>query len=315
MIIVTGGAGFIGSNLVRALNRAGHEDIVVVDNLTNADKCRNLNRCRFIDLIDKRDFLSRLPTFRGVRAVMHQGACSSTTEKDGRYLLENNIDYSKRLLAWTQEINAAFIYASSASVYGNGDDGFLDDRPACEYPLNGYAFSKWVFDAHVRRLASGFRAQVVGLRWFNVYGPHEHHKGGQCSPMLHFHRQLTSDGKLKLFAGSDGFHRDFVHVEDCCAVAMHFLVNPHVSGIYNCGTGTARSFAEVAQLMVARYPGASIDEVPFPEQFKGKYQAYTCAELTRLRAAGYSKPFLPLEQGLASYVDLLRSPNAGYLPA
>lgn len=314
MIIVTGGAGFIGSNLVRALNRAGHDDIVVVDNLQNADKCRNLNRCRFIDLIDKRALMARLTGLRQVRAVMHQGACSSTTEKDGRYLLENNIDFSKTLLAWCQEQGAQFIYASSASVYGDGVDGFRDDEPAAEYPLNGYAFSKWVFDAHVRRLAPALRHQVVGLRWFNVYGPQEHHKGGQCSPVLHFHRQLSDSGRLQLFAGSDGFRRDFVHVEDCCAVALHFLARPATSGIFNVGTGEARSFGDVARLMLPHYPGGTIAEVPFPDHLRGRYQAYTCADLTRLRAAGFTAAMRPIEAGVPDYVGLLRSRHAGYLP-
>jgi ADP-L-glycero-D-manno-heptose 6-epimerase len=208
------------------------------------------------------------------------------------------------------------IYASSASVYGNGERGFSDDEADAEHPLNGYAFSKWVFDCHVRRLAAAgvLRQQVVGLRYFNVYGPQEWHKGDMCSPILHFHRQIQAEGKLKLFAGSDDFQRDFVTVEDCCALNAFFLDHPALSGVFNCGTGSARSFADVARLMVARYPGAAVLEVPFPNHLKEKYQSYTCADLRKLRAIGYDRSFTELDDGVAAYVDLLRSPARGYLP-
>lgn len=313
MIIVTGGAGFIGSNLVYALNRAGHSNLIVVDDCKDADAFRNLNRCEFLDLIASDDFLQRLDEFTDVDAVFHQGAISATTEKDGRALLRTNIDYSKRLLAWCQKRAVPFIYASSASVYGNGDLGFSDNDPTVEYPLNGYAFSKWLFDRHVRRLAPTLCSQVVGLRYFNVYGSQEWHKGGMCSPVLHFHRQIVAGGTLKLFAGSDGFRRDFVTVEDCCAVNLWFLGNPKISGIFNCGTGTVASFSDVAQLVVAQHPHARIEEVPFPDHLKGKYQAYTCADLTRLRAIGYDAPFTPVTAGVPAYAQRLASPSAGYL--
>jgi ADP-L-glycero-D-manno-heptose 6-epimerase len=313
MLIVTGGAGFIGSNLVHALNRAGRSDIIVVDDCKDADAFRNLNRCEFLDLVASDDFISRLDDFADCEGVFHQGAISATTEKDGRALLRNNIDTSKRLLAWTQAKAIPFLFASSASVYGNGDDGFHDDTPGCEYPLNGYAFSKWLFDRHVRRLAGTFRSQVVGLRYFNVYGRQEWHKGGMCSPVLHFHRQIAAEGRLKLFAGSDGFRRDFVTVEDCCAVNLWFWTHPQISGIFNCGTGQVASFAEVAHLVAAEHPTARIEEVPFPDHLKGKYQAYTCADLTRLRAAGYDAPFTPVSVGVPAYARSLKGPAGGYL--
>lgn len=318
MLIVTGGAGFIGSNLIHALNRAGHDEIAVVDEFRDADAFRNLNRCRFRELRRPGEFLAGFEAgeWPAVEAVLHQGACSSTTEKDGRYLLETNIDFTRRLLAACQRRRVRLLYASSASVYGDGADGFVDDRPECEYPLNGYAFSKWVVDREVRALlAAGTpAAQVVGLRYFNVYGPQEWHKGGMCSPVLHFHRQIGEHGALRLFAGSEGFRRDFIHVDDVCAVNLHFLRRPQVSGIFNCGTGEAHSFAEVADAMLPHYPGARREEIPFPPHLKGKYQAYTCADLRRLREAGFTRGFLPLALGVRQYVELLRSRHGGYLP-
>ncbi|MEK7415973.1 MAG: ADP-glyceromanno-heptose 6-epimerase [Planctomycetota bacterium] len=311
MIVVTGGAGFIGSNIVRALNRAGEARIVVVDNLENVDKHRNLNRCKFIDLIDKRDFLHRLPNLTEVTAVLHQGACSATTERNGRYLLENNIDWSKHLLAWAMARNVPFIYASSASVYGDGSDGFREDE-GCEYPLNGYAFSKWVFDEHVRRIAPHARSQIVGLRYFNVYGPQENHKGSMASVLYHFYHQLAEHGEIRLFAGSDGFRRDFIHVDDCVAMNLHFLARPQVSGIYNCGTGVARSFAELAAAFCVERPGTRVATIPFPHALKGKYQAYTCADLSRLRASGYTAPFIQLEEGVRRYLAQLDTTGGWY---
>lgn len=315
-VIVTGGAGFIGSNLIHRLNREGLDHIIVVDNLTNADKCRNLVRCRFTDLLDKEDLLLALDRIGPIEAIFHLGACSSTTEQDGRYLLRNNVDYSKRLLAWCQANGARLLYASSASVYGNADAGFDDNAPEkAEDPLNGYAFSKWVFDQHVRRLAAAgaLRHQVIGLRYFNVYGRQEMHKKGMCSPILHFHRQLIDKNELRLFAGSDVFRRDFVTVEDCCAVNMHFYHNPETSGIFNCGTGEACSFAKVAGCVASRYPGSSIVDIPFPDHLKGKYQRHTCADLTRLRRAGYVAAFTSIDQGIADYIDALKGPRQGYL--
>ena len=311
MILVTGGAGFIGSNLVHALNAAGADDIVVADDLTDGDKCRNLSRARFLDLIDSDDLFARLNSLPKIDAVLHQGACSATTERDGRFLLRNNIEYSKRLITWCLEREVPVLFASSASVYGEGDHGFCETADS-EEPLNAYAFSKWVVDCWIRRQLPKAKSQLVSLRYFNVYGPNEIHKAaqGMCSPILHFHRQIAEDGAIKLFAGSDNFRRDFVHVDDCCAVNRWFIEHD-VSGIFNCGTGTARSFADVAQAMEGCYDNATVTEVPFPDHLKGKYQAFTQADLTKLREAGCDHDFTTLEDGIARYVEILKT-DGGY---
>jgi len=312
MILVTGGAGFIGSNLVHALNAGGEDAVVVVDDLTVGDKCRNLARARFLDLIDRDALFDRLDDLPRPRAVLHHGACSATTERDGRYLLATNVDYSKRLIAWCLEREVPVVFASSASVYGDGTRGFRE-AAECEEPLNPYAFSKWMVDGWIRRQLPRARSQLVSLRYFNVYGPGEVHKAadGMCSPVLHFHRQLEADGTIRLFAGSDGFRRDFIHVDDCCAVVRWFLEHGDRSGVFNCGTGTDRSFAEVARTMVGVYAGAEVTEVPFPDHLAGAYQAFTRADLTRLREAGYDATFTDLETGIANYLEVLRR-DGGY---
>ncbi|MDA3963254.1 MAG: ADP-glyceromanno-heptose 6-epimerase [Planctomycetota bacterium] len=311
MIIVTGGAGFIGSNLVHALNTAGEDDIVVVDDLTEGDKCRNLSRARFSDLIDSEALFERLDQLPKPRAVLHQGACSSTTERNGRFLLANNIDYSKRLISWCLEREVPVLFAGSASVYGDGERGFSDDDASCEEPLNAYAFSKWVVDGWIRKQLPALRSQLVSLRYFNVYGPNELHKEGMCSPVCHFHRQINESGAIKLFAGSEAFRRDFIHVDDCCAVNLWFLEHGDCSGVYNCGTGSARSFTDVGTIMSPLYDGGSVNEVPFPDHLKGKYQAYTQADLSRLRAVGCDHEFTSLEDGVARYVAVLQR-DGGY---
>ena len=307
MILVTGGAGFIGSNLVRGLNRRGISDILIVDNLKNADKHRNLNRLRFADIADKSDLPGLRAKLRGagIEAVFHQGACSSTTETDGQYLLRNNYETSRDLCLWCQELGVPFLYASSASVYGEGKDGFSEDE-RCEWPINGYAWSKFAFDQWARRNAAAFRSPVAGLRYFNVYGPQENHKGSMVSPVFRFHQQLRETGTLKLFQGSEGFRRDFVHVDDCVGVNLWLLehATPGLR-IFNVGTGSDRSFLEVGQILTSRFPGSRIEEIPFPDHLKGKYQAFTRADLSALRAAGYSASFTGLEEGVTRYADLL----------
>jgi len=308
MILVTGGAGFIGSNIVRGLNLRGVSDILVVDNLRNVDKHRNLNRLRFADVADKSDLPGLLSRLRGseVEAVFHQGACSATTESDGHYLLRNNYETTRDLCTWCQELGIPFLYASSASVYGEGNDGFREEE-GCEWPINGYAWSKFAFDQWARRNAASFRAPVAGLRYFNVYGPQENHKGGMVSPVFRFHQQLRETGVLKLFEGSDGFRRDFVHVDDCVAVNLWLFDHLRAPGlsIHNVGTGTDRSFLEVGRILSSRFPGSRIEEIPFPDHLKGKYQAFTRADLSSLRAADYTAPFLGLEEGIARYADVL----------
>jgi ADP-L-glycero-D-manno-heptose 6-epimerase len=316
MIILTGGAGFIGSNLLRGLNSLGQTDILVVDDLTRGEKHRNLNCLDFADYCDKRDFLARLPALldRGVTAILHQGACADTMQGDGRYLMENNFEVSKTLLHACQERRIPFLYASSASVYGDGTKGFVEER-ASEYPLNAYAYSKFLFDQYVRRTVTSPTALVVGLRYFNVYGAQENHKGRMASVVWQFHRQITAEKTIRLFAGSAGFHRDFVYIDDVVRVNLFFLAQRQrtdLSGIYNCGSGRAESFQRMADVMAARYPGTTIATAPFPEALRGKYQTYTCADLTRLRACGYTEPTTSLETGVNAYVDVLQSGEGWY---
>ena len=303
MIIVTGGAGFIGSNLIRGLNQRGVTDILVVDNLTHGAKHLNLNALRFHDYLDKDDLLRELPALGRVEAIFHQGACTSTTEPDGRYMMRNNFEFSKRLLDFAIGQAVPFLYASSAAVYGDGEQGFREER-RCEYPLNVYGFSKLAFDNHVRHRLGAASSPIVGLRYFNVYGPQENHKGRMASVARHLYRQLVVGDEMQLFAGSDRFRRDFVHVDDVVGVNLHFLDHGG-HGIYNCGTGTARSFAAIARVLSTLHGRGEIRYIAFPDDLQGKYQEFTEADLTTLRAAGCDHPFVTLEEGLARYLAIL----------
>lgn len=313
MIIVTGGAGFIGSNLVKGLNDQGVDDILVVDNLGSSLKFRNLNGLRFKDYLHKEDFLARLEAGRfhgqAIEAIFHNGACSNTMEPDGNYMMANNYEYTKILLHHALERRIPFLYASSASVYGDGVQGFREE-PACEQALNVYAYSKLQFDRYLRQVLPAARSQVVGLRYFNVFGPQENHKGRMASVAFHFHNQLLDTGVIKLFEGTDGYghgeqRRDFIYVKDVVSVNLHFWQHPEVSGIYNCGTGAAHSFNDVANALVAHYGKGRIEYVPFPDSLKGKYQSFTQADAANLRAAGYDKAFTPLAQAVGEYCSCL----------
>ena len=323
MIIVTGGAGFIGSHIVAALNRRGRSDILVVDHLKNGRKIFNLADLDIADYVDRDDFLATihdLPAARQaygeVSAVFHQGACSATTEWDGQYIMRNNHSYSKALLEWCAAAGTPFIYASSASVYGNGAHGFVEER-RCEKPTNVYAYSKFLFDQHVRALRPSLKSQVVGLRYFNVYGPRESHKGAMASTALHFSKQLESSGIARLFAGHDGHaageqRRDFVYVEDCAAINLWFLDQPQVSGIFNVGTGTARSFNDMAAAVIRSHGSGEVQYIEFPPHLRGSYQSYTQADLSALRAAGCDWHFMPIERGVENYLGWLRGqPSLG----
>ena len=312
MIIVTGGAGFIGSNLVRALNRRGESNIVLVDHLQNGRKMHNMADLDIADYLDKTEFIEKIesPAFlKGVRAVFHQGACSATTEWDGQYVMKNNYEYSKRLLHSCIAQNTPFIYASSASVYGNGEHGFRVDR-SCEHPINMYAYSKFQFDQYVRRLLPETRSQIVGFRYFNVYGPGEQHKGSMSSTAFHFNRQVIEQKKAKLFEGCDGLangeqKRDFVYVDDVVDVNLWFLDHQEQRGIYNVGTGRAETFNTVAQAVINWHKEGTIEYIPFPEHLKGAYQSYTQADISGLKQAGYIKDFLTVDQGVTRYLDWL----------
>lgn len=312
MIIVTGGAGFIGSNIVKALNQKGRNDILIVDNLKKSEKHLNLNRLDFTDFIDKSSFFDIFDDIaEEVELIFHEGACSDTMESDGKYMMENNYDFSCALFNNCVQHGIRFVYASSASVYGNGDDGFMEKRE-CEYPLNVYAFSKFMFDNYVRKFPQVVKSQVVGLRYFNVYGQQENHKGRMASVIRHFFTQYRDNKEIKVFEGSADFLRDFIYVDDVVRVNMHFLENSFLNGIYNCGTGKCRSFGDIAEIFKNRYSDAVIKEIPFPDSLKGKYQKYTQADMEKLRSAGYDKEFMSLEDGVNAYLDILEKTD-GYI--
>ena len=329
-IVVTGAAGFIGSNLVRALNARGEHNVLAVDDLGRDERFRNLVDCDIVDYLDKDEFLARLSAgdFDGdIDAMLHQGACSDTLETDARYMLRNNYRYSVSLLEHCQDNDVPFLYASSASVYGAGSV-FREER-AHEAPLNVYGYSKLLFDQYVRRVLPDRTAQIAGFRYFNVYGPREQHKGRMASVVHHFTRQYRADGKVRLFEGSGGYaageqRRDFVCVDDVVKVNLDFLQHRDRSGLFNLGTGSASSFNDVAAAVInahrARDGGArkavgdlvtegAISYVSFPPELVGRYQSFTQADTSRLRSAGYSAPMLGIEEGVGRYVESLISPG------
>lgn len=325
-IVVTGAAGFIGSNLVRALNDRGERNIIAVDDLEQGDKYRNLVDCEIAEYLDKDEFRRAIAggKRRGtLRAVLHQGACSDTTEKNGRFMLDVNYRYSIDLYEFCRDERIPFIYASSAAVYGA--NARCRESGECEAPLNVYGYSKLLFDRYLRSRWDERAAQIVGLRYFNVYGPREQHKGRMASVAWHFFNQYAESGRVRLFEGSHGYadgeqRRDFVSVEDCVRVILHFLDHPQASGIFNCGTGRAQSFNDVACAVinsVRRSRGESprpleqlvsdgvIEYIAFPRDLEGKYQAFTQADLAMLRAAGYAQPFLTVDEGVQRYCERL----------
>ncbi len=312
MIVVTGGAGFIGSNIVKQLNQQGREDILVVDDLSDGTKFRNIADCEIADYMDKDAFLRRIEAGEDfaapIEVIFHNGACSSTTEWDGRMMMQVNYDYSKALLHYCLERGIAFIYASSASVYGDGT--VFREQRQFERPLNVYGYSKFLFDQYVRRLLPRAGSQVVGLRYFNVYGPREQHKGSMASVAFHFNNQLLEQGKVRLFEGCDGYgdgeqRRDFVYVDDVVAVNLWLWAHPQVSGIFNLGTGRSQSFNDVARAVIDWHGRGAIEYIPFPEHLKGRYQSFTEADMNALRQAGYTAPFATVEEGVRRYLDWL----------
>ena len=326
-IIVTGAAGFIGSNIVKALNRRGETDIIAVDNLTNGHKFRNLADCDIAHYLDKHEFIRQVREHlvpHDIRAVFHQGACSNTMEHNGQYMMENNYQYSLDLLDWCQDERIPFLYASSAAVYGKGT-AFREER-ALEKPLNVYGYSKFLFDQVVRRrIAQGLTAQVVGFRYFNVYGMREQHKGRMASVAYHHFNQYRSQGYVNLFGAYENYgngehSRDFISVEDVAKVNLYFFDNFEKSGIFNLGTGRSQPFNDLAAATVNACraaegkPKLSLAELveqqlirytPFPEELAGKYQSFTQADTEKLRAAGYADDFYTVEQGVERYVAWL----------
>jgi ADP-L-glycero-D-manno-heptose 6-epimerase len=325
-VVVTGAAGFIGSNIVKGLNARGVTDIIAVDDLTHGDKFVNLADCEIADYVDKDEFVEAVQNGKfddAVDVLLHEGACSDTTERDGRLMMRTNYEYSKALLHYCIQEAVPYIYASSAAVYGAKTT--FRESPESEAPLNVYGYSKLLFDQYVRRSAGEHSSQVVGLRYFNVYGDREQHKGRMASVAHHFFNQYRASGSVRLFEGSGGYgdgeqRRDFIAVDDVVKLNLFFFDHPEIAGIYNAGTGAAQSFNDVA---VATVNGCRVAEggtaltleelqaqgviqyVPFPEDLKGRYQSFTQADVAGLRSAGYTAPFLTVEQGVQRYCERL----------
>ncbi|VCU69003.1 ADP-L-glycero-D-manno-heptose-6-epimerase [Pigmentiphaga humi] len=325
MIIVTGAAGFIGSNLVKGLNARGERDIIAVDDLLEGDKFVNLADCQIADYLDKDDFRKRVAegSLPKVDAILHQGACSDTTERNGKYMMDNNYRVTLELFEYAQRECVPFLYASSAAVYGAGPV-YAEDLKN-EKPLNVYGYSKFLFDQVLRSRLDTLTAPVIGLRYFNVYGPREQHKGRMASVAFHNMNQFLKEGHVRLFGGWDGYgdgqqQRDFISVKDVVAVNLHFLDRP-VSGVFNCGTGRAQPFNDVAAAVVntlRQERGEAplslaelaaqglIRYVEFPEDLKGRYQSYTQADAAQLRAAGFTAPLRDVQTGVSEYIRELR---------
>jgi ADP-L-glycero-D-manno-heptose 6-epimerase len=315
VIIVTGGAGFIGSNVIRELNQRRKTEILLVDDMTDGHKSQNLADCTIADYLD-RDRCLRLLEGGGefsspIESVYHLGACSDTTQWDGHYMMEANFRFSRALFEHCVKREVPLVYASSAAVYG-GSETFAE---AADYeaPLNMYGYSKLAFDQFVRQRMPAVKSLVIGLRYFNVYGPREQHKGRMASVIWHLNEQLREAGRLRLFAGSHGYaageqRRDFVHVDDVVAVTLWCMQQtPSNSGIYNCGTGQAATFNSVARAIVDWYGSGTIDYIDFPDELISSYQAYTQAEMSKLHAIGYTKSFKGVPQGIREYLHWLDS--------
>jgi ADP-L-glycero-D-manno-heptose 6-epimerase len=313
MIIVTGGAGFIGSSIIAALNKRGITDILVVDRLGSDQRWKNLVNLRFADYIDKEDFLDMiaedvLPF--SAETVFHLGACSSTTETDVSFLMNNNFEYTKQLAQWTADDNIRFIYASSAATYGDGSNGFADGEDKLEalLPLNPYGYSKHLFDLWAKR--NGLLEKIVGLKYFNVFGPNEYHKAEMRSFVLKAFEQINSTGKVRLFKShrpdyKDGEQkRDFLYVKDAVDMTLFFFDSPKTAGIYNLGAGVARCWNDLAKAVFAAMgKSPNIEYIDMPDSVRNQYQYFTEANISKLRSAGYKKPITSLEQSVTDYVQ------------
>jgi len=310
MIIVTGGAGFVGSNLVRGLNLLGEKDILVVDDLSDGHKCTNLVDCHIRGYEDLEVFRARMRDGLAVtpRCIFHQGACAVTTEWNGRYMMDINYEYSRELLEYCLAERVPLIYASSAAVYGAGQR--FVESPDAERPLNVYGYSKLLFDQAVRRQLDAAQSQVVGLRYFNVYGPGEAHKASMASVAFHLNRQLVDDGEARLFEGSHGYdageqRRDFIYVDDVVAVNLWFYAHRDRSGIFNVGTGRAATFNALADAVLAWHGKGKKRYIPFPPGLRDAYQSFTEADIGALRSVGYEADFMDVAAGVNAYLDRL----------
>ena len=314
MIIVTGCNGFIGSNLVSQLNKLGFNNIIGVDDLSKKKNLINIEHCEIEGLLDIEEFESNYllkdKSFNDVNQIFHQGACTNTMEWDAEYMMKNNFSFSQQLLDFAERNSVSFIYASSASVYGGGKK--FEEIRENENPINLYAFSKYLFDQLVRHKVKANKIQIVGLRYFNVYGPNESHKGQMASVAYHLHQQLKEGNDVKLFEGSGGFSpgeqkRDFIYVDDVVKVNLWFMNNPDVSGIFNVGTGKSQTFNEVAKAVIEWHGKGSITYIPFPKELIDSYQSFTEANIDRLRQAGYQEDFLDVQSGIKLYLDELQN--------
>lgn len=313
MIIVTGGAGFIGSAIIAALNKRQITDILVVDQLGSDQKWKNLRNLSFSDYIEKDDFLDMVideQLDENIDAVFHLGACSDTTETDASYLIKNNYEYTKILAQWAAEADIRFIYASSAATYGDGSMGFADNENKIDKhrPLNMYGYSKQLFDLWVR--GAGLLDQIVGLKYFNVFGPNEYHKANMRSFILKAFEQINANGKVNLFKSynpdyRDGEQvRDFIYIKDAVEMTLFFLDNPDISGLFNIGTGTPRTWNDLVKAVFAAMgKKPRIEYIEMPDSIKNQYQYYTCADISKLRKAGYDKQPTSLEEAIKDYVQ------------
>jgi ADP-L-glycero-D-manno-heptose 6-epimerase len=324
-IVVTGAAGFIGSNIIQGLNARGIDNIIAVDDLTEGDKFRNIADLKIADYLDKDVFYELFAegAFGKVEAVFHEGACSDTMESDGKYMMDNNYTLSCGLFNACQRAGTRLLYASSAATYGGSDT--FKETPEYELPLNVYGYSKLLFDQRMRRECGDnfkkFKRQVVGFRYFNVYGPREQHKGRMASVAFHEFNQFKAEGKVKLFGEYGGYGkgeqmRDFVFIDDVVAVNLWYFDHPEISGIFNLGTGRAQPFNDVALSVVNALRGDKLDlasavqaglieYIPFPDALRGKYQCYTQADLTKLRASGCDHVFADVQSGVSKYMTTL----------
>ena len=312
MIVVTGSNGFIGSNLIKGLNNLGHTDIIAIDDHSNPELKENITHCEISDYLEIQEFFDQVKTKRfdnqNIEAIFHQGACSNTMEWDSEYLYKNNLLYSKELLKLANRIKIPFIYASSASVYGDGSE--FEESIENENPINLYAYSKFKFDQIVRQELKKNETQIVGLRYFNVYGPQEQHKGNMASVAYHLHNQLKDNDKIKLFEGSHGYgngeqRRDFIYVDDVVKVNLWFLKNKKISGIFNLGTGRSQTFNDVANAVIDWNKKGTIEYIEFPEKLLDAYQSFTQADITKLRKVGYEEEFLSVQEGVFRYLNSL----------
>jgi len=312
MIVVTGGAGFIGSNVIWKLNELGYDNIIIVDRLGTSDKWKNINGLQFADIYEKNAFYNLLVEEQipfNIDTMIHLGACSSTTEKDADYLVQNNFKYSMELVKYCLPRKARFIYASSAATYGGGENGYLDDDSNLDNlrPLNMYGFSKHMFDLWTKR--NFISQKVTGLKFFNVYGPNEYHKGDMRSVVNKAFDQVLSEGKVKLFKSFDTNYkdgeqlRDFIYVKDAVDIITYFFEHREKNGLFNIGTGESRTWNDlVSAIFNAMDKPVNIEYIDMPDELKGKYQYYTKADITKLREIGYDKPITSLEDGVTDYV-------------